>query len=112
MIARIENATYAEVVKALGGEHVVDNLASAPILSLYNIERMDRLRYSLPASNVTTYTYKPLVGLVSVTDPLGVTTGYEYDGLGRLMKTYIINKGRKELIERYEYNYANQQKTK
>lgn len=39
---------------------------------------------------------------------MGLTTCYEYDDLGRLIKTYIINGNRHELIERSEYNYANQ----
>lgn len=111
IIARIENATYAEVAAALGGESAVKGFSNAPALSSYDIQKINNLRYSLPASQVTTYTYNPLVGISSVTDPLGVTMGYEYDGFGRLMNMYIINNGKEELIERYEYNYTNQQKT-
>ena len=33
---------------------------------------------------VTTYTYKPLVGISSITDPKGYITTYEYDELNRL----------------------------
>lgn len=105
VIALIENATYEEVVAKLGGKEVVKNIAAAKSPSMYNI---DKLRQSLPSAHVTTYAYKPLVGVASVTNPMGLTTCYEYDDLGRLIKTYIINGNRHELIERSEYNYANQ----
>lgn len=108
VIARVENATYAQVVKALGGESMVDKLALASKPSLYDMQEVNNLRYSLLGASVITYTYEPLVGVASITDPLGVTTGYEYDGLGRLSKTYIMNNSKKEFIESYEYNYTNE----
>lgn len=108
IIARIENVTFAEVAAALGGESAVNRIAATPTLPLHYIQIVNKLRHLLPASQVITYTYEPLVGVASITDPLGVTIGYEYDGLGRLIKTYIINNGRKEFIERHEYNYTNQ----
>ena len=33
---------------------------------------------------ITTYTYKPLVGVTSITDPRGVKTTYNYNDFGRL----------------------------
>ena len=85
VIALIENATYEEVVAKLGGKEVVlKNIAAAKSPSMYNI---DKLRQSLPSAHVTTYAYKPLVGVAeSVTNPMGLTTCYEYDDLGRLIQ--------------------------
>lgn len=103
IIARIENATYEEVAAELGGERVVEQIAAAS----YVLSRIDLLRISLPAARVTTYTYKPLVGISSITDPTGLTTCYEYDDLGRLTMTYIRNGTRQETIEKQEYHYAN-----
>ena len=36
---------------------------------------------------LTTYTHQPLVGMLSQTDPTGRPTTYEYDALGRLVRT-------------------------
>ena len=108
VIARIENATYAHVVAALGSENIINTLALGSGLSSYDIQIVNSLRDSLPASRVTTYTYKPLVGVSSITDPFGLTTNYEYDRLGRLTEKSIMNKNKKELVESYKYNYTNQ----
>ena len=66
------------------------------------------LRQSLPAARVTSYTYKPLTGIASLTDPSGLTTCYDYDDLGRLVKTSVMYGYRQEVIEKQEYHYANQ----
>ncbi len=54
---------------------------------------------------MTTYTYKPLVGMTSQTDPNGQTIFYEYDDLGRLTQIKDCNN---RLIQKTEYHYANQ----
>ena len=105
IIACVENATYKEVIAKLGGKEAVEKNAFAKSPFMYEI---DKLRQSLPAARVTTYTYKPLVGVASITDPMGLTTCYEYDDLGRLTQTYILNGNRRELLEINEYNYTNQ----
>lgn len=53
-------------------------------------------------AQVTTYTYKPLVGMTSKTNPNGVTTYYEYDLFGRLK--YVKDHNGK-IIEQYDYHY-------
>ena len=105
IVARIENATYAQV-EALLGSREIERMAAAKTFSNFDLSRLDVLRRSLPASRVTSYTYKPLVGIASITDPLGVTTYYDYDDLGRLIKTYFISENRKETLESLDYHYA------
>ncbi|MBV5342330.1 hypothetical protein JZU68_01495 [bacterium] len=66
------------------------------------------LRNGLPNALITTYTYKPMVGMTSATDPRGVTTYYEYDDFNRLKQTYIIENGEKKILQKYDYHYTNQ----
>jgi len=54
---------------------------------------------------VATYKYKPLVGVIEMTDPRGVTTYYDYDNFGRLKEIYMNENGVKKVIESYKYNY-------
>jgi len=48
-------------------------------------ENQIALIHSKGGAIATTYTYKPLVGVTSITDPSGRTTYYDYDRSGRLV---------------------------
>jgi len=62
----------------------------------------EALRLALSDAWVWTYTHKPLVGLISITDPHGVTTTFEYDEFGRLKNTKDNDL---KLLQEYYYNY-------
>lgn len=109
-IAEIHGATYKEVDTAV---RTVFNATDITALSQWSSLTDEKLRngelqHALPNALVTTYTYQPLVGMTSVTDPRGVTTYYEYDTLGRLKGTYLIESGVKKVIESYNYHYGKQ----
>ncbi|WP_406845366.1 RHS repeat domain-containing protein [Flavobacterium soyae] len=97
-IAKIENATYADVasqvanLQSLSDTGTEDNL----ILSLND------LRTSLPLAMVTTYTYIPLIGVSTITDPKGEKTTYTYDSFGRLE---FVKDSKGNILSENEYHY-------
>lgn len=103
-IAKIENATYAEVQTVLSNTVVQELEASTPSDD-YIRQKMVLLRSGLPKAFVTSYTYKPLVGMSSQTDQKGMTIYYGYDAFQRLVsiKDHLGN-----IIKTYCYGYAGQ----
>ena len=51
---------------------------------------------------VYTYTYKPLYGVTSETDPNGITVTYEYDNFGRLK---VVKNADGNILKTYDYHY-------
>lgn len=101
-IVEITNATY---------EDVTDHLSSYAIQNLRtsftpNMDAVNALRSTLPQSLVITRTFAPLVGVTSETDAAGNTTYYDYDGLGRLHRAYIMRGNNMEILKQYEYNLS------
>ena len=105
-IATIENASHEQVKAALGyNNSQMESLTNEANPNVENIGNL--LRANLPNALVTTYTYKPLVGMTSMTNPQGITTYYEYDSSGRLQRTYFIENGTEKTLEKYDYNHIN-----
>ncbi|MDO5665167.1 MAG: RHS repeat domain-containing protein [Bacteroidia bacterium] len=105
VVAEIKNATLNEVKTALG---LASGFPSFGNLGLTSTQ-IRSLKLNLPKSLSTTYTYKPLVGIASKTDPNGITTYYDYDEFGRLIEVYIKNEQDiKQVIQKYNYRYATQ----
>lgn len=65
-------------------------------------QELEDLRAAFPKSMVTTYTYDPLIGVTSITDPRGYTLFYGYDGFNRLKE---VRDADNNLVEDYEYHY-------
>lgn len=51
---------------------------------------------------VTTYTYKPMIGMISMTDSRSVTEYYTYDGFQRLKE--VLDSDQK-ILRSHHYNY-------
>ncbi|KKO92022.1 hypothetical protein AAW12_07720 [Sphingobacterium sp. Ag1] len=83
----IKNATYAEVATALT-QAAIDNLNSSSqteaTMETLIKNAADKLRTDIPKAMVTSYTYRPLVGMTSKTDARGIKETYTYDGMQRL----------------------------
>lgn len=99
-VAKIEGATFEEV-KNLLTESYINSLSGNNSIS-QSIGDYIRSKLSSLNVHITTYIYKPLVGIASITEPNGKNTTYTYDDTGRLIK--IIDHNNKP-IESYEYNY-------
>ncbi|MBS1681928.1 MAG: hypothetical protein JST48_09465 [Bacteroidetes bacterium] len=65
---------------------------------------IDDIRLYPVGAQMKTYTYKPIVGMTSQSDPNGIITYYFYDSNGRL--SYITDQN-SNIIKRFEYHYEN-----
>lgn len=104
-VAVVKNAGYEEVVRRLG-TYSIETIASSPTLTTEHQNLLARLKF-LSGAHVTLYTYKPFVGVQSVTTPNGETTHYDYNDFGELIEIYKMEGTTRKTIESYEYNYRN-----
>lgn len=65
---------------------------------------LNSLRTLFPEAMVTTYTYRPMVGIASITDAAGREERYQYDTFNRL---YQVVNHEGLVTQRYQYNYKN-----
>ncbi|QSS96332.1 hypothetical protein [Psychroflexus sp. ALD_RP9] len=63
---------------------------------------LEQLRSTYSNAQITTYTYDPLIGVTSVTDPRGQSLYYEYGAFNRLER---IKDEQGHIVEEYDYNY-------
>ncbi|HEX9513367.1 MAG TPA: DUF5977 domain-containing protein [Puia sp.] len=63
---------------------------------------LDELRLYPADAQMTTYTYAPLVGMTSSTNPASLITNYEYDGFNRLLRIRDIDSN---ILKQYDYQY-------
>lgn len=101
----IEGLTYDEV-KAIVGESLITRLATNPAPTEADVEQVrSKLQADTDAGRralVTTYLYKPLVGMVQQIAPNGNRTGYTYN-VNNLLQTVRNHAGK--VVEEYDYNY-------
>ena len=105
IIAKVDNYTSAQVATDPNLRMQLSILATCKGASneLYNCNKS--MRSTMPANvMVTTYTYNPMVGVTSETDPSGNTIYYEYDNFGRLR---CIRDRDNCVIENVDYYLAN-----
>ncbi|WP_282086642.1 PKD domain-containing protein [Aquimarina algiphila] len=110
-IAKIENATYNQITSYVANLKTKsnadnDNCRSTNCKEQLLREALKELRGTLPKAMVTTYTYDPLIGVTSMTDPKGYCTYYHYDNFNRL--EYILDDDQ-HVVQQVRYNYQGQQ---
>lgn len=106
LIAEITNTTYAKVKEALGytSDAQISTLEAQTTPNVADIRNNLDTYYKNSSAQITTYTYTPLVGVATKTDPNGNVTNYNYDAFGHLQN---ITDNTKKTIQSYEYNYKN-----
>lgn len=100
-VAKIVGSTYSAAIALLN-----TSVLEVPSSDEAMRNELNKLRNELVGKFfVTTYTYTPLIGMTSQTDPNNRTTYYEYDGFGRLS---LIRDQDQNILKKYCYNYAGQ----
>ena len=95
-IAEIHGATYDAIMGIIGTNPEYFSYSPTPPFAV-----LSKIK-ALPSSLVTTYTWKPLSGVKSVTKPNGENITFLYDSFGRLINT-IGHSG--EIIQKNIYTY-------
>ena len=108
-IAKIEGASYDQIYAHNINADVLSG-RNSPDPTEYDAIR--KLEEKISGIHITTYKYKPAVGIISMTDPSGKTTYYDYDSSNRLTRVYIkeLDENNKEvvrLLHSYNYHYIN-----
>jgi YD repeat-containing protein len=117
-VAKIENATYSQVASYVGNiqtksnednDRTKDTVSTSDIITYVGEEgelrqALQNLRNALSSAMVTSFTYDPLIGVTSITDPRGQTMYYEYDEFNRLKS---VKDAYGKIVSENKYNYKN-----
>lgn len=93
-VAQIVGTTYANAIAQLtGGSVTALQTMDGNTLRI----EINKIRTNIPSASVTTYTYKPMAGVSSITDPNNRTNTYSYDSFNRLLTItdqdgYVVKK--------------------
>ncbi len=98
-VAKVVGSTY-ETVKSFINQNVIN--APADDQQLRDELKNIKIRLAGTKALVTIYTYLPMVGMTSETDPAGKVTFYEYDSLQRLK---LIRDQNGKILKQYDYQY-------
>ena len=102
-LASVQNASVGQVNAALSALGTSRAAVGALTDQMQLRAVFGQLRTRLPQARIISFTHDPLVGMTSQTDSSGRTITYEYDALGRLLRTRD-EQGR--LLSQQQYHYA------
>ena len=102
-VAKIENIAYANIPTNL--TTAIQNASNGTDeQALINALAALRTAPALVNAMITTLTYKPLIGVSTVTDPKGDTQSYQYDSFNRLQ---FVKDRNGNILSENEYHYKN-----
>jgi len=98
-VAKILGVNYTSIPQQLitaiqsatNSQPLTQTRLSSPELSILTALNNLRNDPALANAMITTYTYRPLTGVSTITDPVGFQMRYEYDEQGRLLVVRDIN---------------------
>lgn len=99
-VAKIVGKDYNTV-----SPYVTQSVLNNPSSDAALLSQLNPLRSAFPDAQISTYTYKPLVGMTSATDPKGQITYYEYDNYNRLAN---IKDQDGKILKHTDYHYQGQ----
>jgi len=97
-VAKLEGITFDIAVSKLKG--YLSKLQNGILTK----DEQKTLRVLIPEAMITTYVYKPLVGVTQITGANGISEHYKYDETNRLEE---IKNDKGEVLKTFEYNYKN-----
>lgn len=103
-IAKVEGASYAQASAVAGDIVTASDQSQAGYTEANLLSKLDAFRNdtALSGFQITTYTYKPLIGVSSITPPSGVREVYVYDTANRLQSVVDANG---KILKEYSYKY-------
>ena len=104
LVAEIVNSTYATALDTLKNKIQTQFNQGTFSTDTSIRQMMNELRLALPHTQITSYTYKKLVGINSLTDTRGQTVYYHYDTFNRLE---FVKDADGNILSKNQYNYKN-----
>lgn len=95
VVAKLTGVPYSDISPLTARLANIKQLSNNPVSEANEIaliNELNLLRIDFPNAPITTYTYNPVYGVTSVTDPKGYTVFSEYDAFGRVKLTKEKNK--------------------
>ncbi|GEP49847.1 hypothetical protein FNO01nite_05190 [Flavobacterium noncentrifugens] len=93
IVAKLTGVRYSQIPPLILADITDKSNLLASEANDDNLRRaLNELRLAFPRAMITTYTFDPMVGITSETGPNGLKKFYEYDALGRLVKTSDDNR--------------------
>lgn len=101
----VNNQSFNIQGKTINGWTYYEHSIHATEIQVLVNGSIDELRLYPKGGMMTTYTYRPLIGISSICDANNTISYYEYDNFNRLN---IIRNQDKNILKKYCYNYSGQ----